>query len=184
MRVWLILLPVVIAAGQPSFRADRVLPSGAARQTPLAPGMLVSIYGEHLGPATQCIANADTQRTETPNATRPVQIFAERLIYPTDLCGVQVFLAGMPVGLLYVSEKQINFKVPQDAPLTGNAELKVLYQQQAGTAGVRLGLETTSLSVDGEARVGGPLWIHIETPFGWSSIVQYPPSARPNDFGC
>jgi hypothetical protein len=86
--------------------------------------------------------------------------------------------------LLYVSEKQINFKVPQDAPLTGNAELKVLYEQQAGTASLRLGLETTTLSVEGEARVGAPLWIRIDTPFGWGSMVQYPPSARPNDFGC
>jgi hypothetical protein len=185
MRLWLGLLPFAIACAQPpSFRADRVLPSGAARQAPLAPGMLVSIYGEHLGPATQCIANADTRRTETPNPARPVQSFAERLIYPTDLCGVQVFLAGIPAGLLYISEKQINFKVPQDAPFTGDAELKVLYQQQAGTASVRLGLETTTLSVEGEARVAAPLWIHIEAPFGWSSLVQYPVGARPNDFGC
>src|SRR5262249_39599441 len=141
MRLWLLLLPAVVASGQPSFRADRVLPSGAARPAPLAPGMLVSIYGEHLGPASQCIANADTRRTETPNPARPTQSFAERLIYPTELCGVQVFLADKPAGLLYVSEKQINFKVPQDVPLTGNAELKVLYQQQAGTASLRLGLE-------------------------------------------
>uniref|UniRef100_Q01Q32 Uncharacterized protein n=1 Tax=Solibacter usitatus (strain Ellin6076) TaxID=234267 RepID=Q01Q32_SOLUE len=161
----MLLLPALIASGQPSFRADRVLPSGSARQAPLAPGMLVSIYGDHLGPTTQCSAT-------------------DRPIYPTELCGVQVFLAGKPAGLLYVSENQINFKVPQDVPLTGDSELKVLHQQQTGTAQVRVGLESTSLSVEGEARVGAPVWIHIATPFGWNSVVQYPVSARPNDFGC
>jgi hypothetical protein len=185
MRFWLGLLPLAVALGQaPSFRADRVLPSGSAKQVPLAPGMLVSIYGEHLGPDPSCTANADTRRTETPNPARPMQNFAERLIYPTELCGVQVSLAGLAAGLLYVSAQQINFKVPQDSPLTGEAELKVVYHERAATAKLRVGLETTSLSVEGEARVGAPIWIQIEAPFGWGSMVQYPVRIRPDDFGC
>ena len=185
MRTWLGLLPVALAFGQaPYFRADRVLPSGSSRQVPLAPGMLVSIYGEHLGPTPSCTANADTHRTETPNPARPRQSFVERLIYPTELCGVQVSVAGLPAGLLYVSETQINFKVPQDSPLEGDTELKVVYQNLSSVAKLRAGLESTSLSVEGEARVGGPLWIHIEVPFGWSTIVQYPVGIRPGDFGC
>jgi hypothetical protein len=185
MRLWLGLLPVVVAFGQaPAFRADRVLPSGSAKPVPLAPGMLVSIYGENLGPGAPCEANADTHRTEPPNPARPIQNFAERLIYPTELCGVQVTLAGLPAGLLYVSGPQINFKVPQEATLSGEAELKVLYGGRAGTAKLRVGLEATSLTVEGEARVGAPLWIHIDPPYGWGALVQYPVRIQPDDFGC
>ncbi len=185
MRIWLGLLPLAIAMGQaPAFRADRVLPSGGDRPVPLSPGMLISIYGEHLGPSPACIANADTHRTETPNPARPLQNFAERLIYPQELCGVQVSLAGFPAGLLYVSAKQINFKVPQETPVDGEAELKVVYQGLSGAQNLRVGLESTLLTVEGEARVGAPLWIHVEMPFGWGAMVQYPVRIPPANFGC
>ncbi|MCU1232247.1 MAG: hypothetical protein JWP63_214 [Candidatus Solibacter sp.] len=184
MRFWLGLLPVAIAFGQaPSFRADRVLPSGSARQVKFAPGMLVSIYGENLGPDPSCTGNADTRRTETPNPARPVQNFVERLSYPTELCGVRVTLGGVSAGLLYVSRQQINFKVPQEAPLSGEAELEVVYQERSSAVNVGVGLETTSLSVEGEARVGGPVWIHVQLPYG-SGEVRYPAHLQPDDFGC
>ena len=185
MRIWLGLVPLVAALAQaPSFRADRVLPSGSDQPVPLAPGMLISIYGERLGPASACVANADTHRTETPNAARPVQSFAETLIFPLELCGVRVSVAGLPAGLLYVSEKQINFKVPQDSPLSGMTELKVEYQGLSSAVTLPAGLETTSLSVEGEARVGGPVWIRVKVPFGYGGLVQYPVRTQPGDFGC
>ncbi len=105
-------------------------------------------------------------------------------MYPTELCGVQVTLAGLPAGLLYVSGPQINFKVPQEAPLSGEAELKVVYGGRAGTAKMRVGLEATSVTVEGEARVGAPIWSHIDAPYGWGTVVQYPVRIQPDDFGC
>jgi hypothetical protein len=185
MRIWAALLPVALALAQgPDFRADRVLPSGGDHPVPLAPGMLMSIYGERLGPATSCTANADPHRMETPNPARPDQSFAERLIFPAELCGVQVFVAGLPAGLLYVSETQINFKVPQPVSVAGTAELRVVYQNLSASVTLPAGLETTSLRVDGEARVDGPVWIRIGLPYGFGGIVQYPVRVQPGDFGC
>src|SRR4051794_28262638 len=103
MRFWWGLLPVAAALGQaPEFRAERVLPSGSARHVKLTSGMLVSIYGENLGPESQCAANTE----------------------PLELCGVRVTLGGAPAALLYVSRQQINFKVPRDVPSSDEAELK------------------------------------------------------------
>src|ERR1700719_3088960 len=90
------VIPILAVVGQaqtgaPTFTADRVLPSGSARAVPLAPGMLVSIYGSNLGPVGGCVGQADTRRREAPNPLRPYQSFAETLIYPAELCGVQVF---------------------------------------------------------------------------------------------
>ena len=52
--------------------------------------MLVSIYGEHLGPDAACTGNADPRRREPPSPARPWQSYAETLIFPTELCGVDV----------------------------------------------------------------------------------------------
>jgi hypothetical protein len=143
--------------------------------------MLISIYGNNLGPEHGCVGQADTRRTETPNPARPWQ---NTLIYPAELCGVQVFLGDLAAGLLYVQDKQINFKVPLDAATDGAAELRVVYQGQTNSlVRVPLGLETATLSVDGSARVGGPVWIKIDMPYGWNDI-QYPLGFVPLDFGC
>jgi hypothetical protein len=61
----ILILSVGIAqaqSGMPTFRADRVLPSGGDRPMPLVPGMLVSIYDTHLGPGEGCIGQADTEK--------------------------------------------------------------------------------------------------------------------------
>lgn len=146
--------------------------------------MLISIYGRDLGPRQGCEGQADTRRKETPNPRRPQQSFAETLIYPQELCGVRVLVGDKPAGLLYVQEKQINFKVPQDIPLEGTAQLKVTYQGRSNSpARVSLGLEIATLSVEGIARVDGPVWIRIDLPYGWG-FVQYPVGIHPADFGC
>jgi uncharacterized protein (TIGR03437 family) len=144
-------------AQPPDFTADRVLPSGGARTTQLAPGMFISIYGERLGPATPCTGNADTRARETPSATRPNQSFAETLIFPSELCGVQVFLAGRAAGIQYASATQINFKVPQESPVHGEADLNVTYLGQSHAVKLRVGLETAALSLDPPAHAGGPV---------------------------
>src|SRR5882762_7368136 len=137
----LVLCPAIVASlclGQPdtlrvppSFEPGRVLPSGGDRSIPLAPGLLISIYGDHLGPAAACEGPADTQRRETPSPLRPRQMFADTLIYPKELCETQVLVGGVPAGLLYVQERQINFKVPQETPVKGTAEVRVIYKGQS-----------------------------------------------------
>lgn len=173
-------------SGVPAFRADRVLPSGGDRPAQLAPGMLVSIYGTDLGPQTGYAGQADPKNRETPNPLRPDRNFVDTLIYPKELCGVQVFLGERPVGLLYVQQVQINFKVPQDESLEGTASLRVVYQgRSSATAEMRLGLELATLSLEQPAHVGGPVWLHIQMPpYPRYGDVQYPVGIAPSDFGC
>ena len=55
--------------GVPTFRADRVLPSGGDRPVQLVPGMLVSIYGTDLGPRKGCIGQADPKKRDAQSST-------------------------------------------------------------------------------------------------------------------
>jgi hypothetical protein len=96
-RMAVLILSAGIAQAQhavPTFLPDRVLPSGGDRPVHLLPGMLVSIYGTDLGPREGCIGQADTKSREAPSPLRPDQAFIERLIYPKELCGVQVMFGG------------------------------------------------------------------------------------------
>jgi hypothetical protein len=152
----------------------------------LASGMLVSIYGADLGPQASCVGEAGTTKRETPSPPRQDQSSVETLIYPKELCGVQVLLGAMPAGLLYVQASQINFKVPQEAAMAGSAPLRVVYQGRSSAAvEMRLGIEPATLSLDQPAHVGGPVWIHIQPssspPYG---DLQYPVGINPADFGC
>lgn len=183
--VLLVLSAAVLAQSRaPSFTADRVLPSGRDRATPLSPGLFVSIYGEALGPLRGCLGKADPQRREAFHPRRPPLSFAETLIYPKELCGVEVLVGGQSAGLLYVQDQQINFKVPLDAPLEGMAELKVVYQGSSSPpVHLPLGPEAATLLIEGTGRVGGPVWIKIEGLPAWAS-VQYPVTIHPGGFGC
>lgn len=179
----LILMGVAVAFGQgnaPSVRPERVLPSNSARITPLAPGMLVSIYGEDLGPERGCQGQADPHRLE-PGAG---ETLVSHLIYPTELCGVQVLVGDKPAGLLYVQAAQINFKVPLDVPLPGTAALRVVFQNRSSARVLMsVAIEQPKISVAGVARVGAPIWVQVEMPYGWAEVV-YPVSSAPADFGC
>jgi hypothetical protein len=169
MNRWIhgLIALAAIASGQPaapSFTADRVLPWDSARSIPLAPGLMFSIYGQGLGPEQGCEQHVG--------------------FYPAELCGVQVFIGEKSAGLSYVQAKQINFVVPQDVPLEGEAQVRVVFQNRSSAAvNMRLGRELPKLSVEGVARVGAPLWIDVDMPYGWGAVV-YPVSSFPNDFGC
>jgi len=182
-----LILLATIARGQapvPTFTSDRVLPFDSARQTPLAPGMLITLFGQDLGPERGCEGQADTRRTETPNPGLTRERFINTLIYPAEVCDVQVFVGDKPAGLLYVQAKQINFKVPQDVPLEGAALIRVVFQNRSSVPiRVPLGLELPKLSVEGAARVGSPVWIDVAMPYGWEDVL-YPVSSFPTDFGC
>jgi len=70
----------------------RVLPAaGAIQMLNVAPGMFVAIYGTGLAAGTT---------------------IADPLPYPTTLGGVQVMVAGTPIGLHFVSPSQINAVLP------------------------------------------------------------------------
>ena len=58
-------------------------------------GEVISIYGPHIGPSTPVAFTPDSQG-----------------LAPTSLGGVQVSMSGEPLGLLYVSDSQINAIAP------------------------------------------------------------------------
>src|ERR1700733_11486985 len=95
------------APGAPSFEADRVLYFD--HPIPLAPGVILSIFGSNLGPSIGCQGDHDAKG-----------------IYQSELCDTQVFVGGVPLGLLWVQAKQINFQVPEATPVQGTADLTVV----------------------------------------------------------
>ena len=182
----IMLIPSIQGQPQPpSFSAKRVLPSHSAIEAPLSPGMLFSIYGQDLGPEQGCEGRAAPASRETPDPRRaPQTILVDTTVFPRQLCAVQVFVGTEPAGLLYVQEKQINFKVPQNLPLQGTVGLKVVFRGRS-SSGVQLevGADRPKLSLEGVARVGGPVWIRVELPYGLGAVA-YPGGQPPLDFGC
>src|ERR1035438_4676964 len=49
---------------------------------------------------------------------------------------------------------------------------------------VRAGLETVTLSVQGTARLDGPIWIQLDLPVMWRNSVQYPARVQPDSLAC
>jgi hypothetical protein len=169
----------------PSFEARQVL--GGARQVPLAPGQIRSVYGKNLGPAAACFGEADPQRRESPNPLRPKQTDLETRIYPMMLCETQVFLGGVPAGLLYVQAGQINFKVPQEIPTQGTVEMRVAYRGRSSAAvTLPVGIPTTTISLESPTRVGMPVWLKVTLPYDdqEGNAIQYPFLIWPAAFGC
>ncbi|MBM3775793.1 MAG: hypothetical protein FJW37_11620, partial [Acidobacteria bacterium] len=78
----------------------------------IAPGGLATIRGTNLAPDGTGIA---------------------RLPWPSALNGVQVLLNGRAAPLLYVSESQINFLLPEDTPV-GQAEIVVAHSAGRSTS--------------------------------------------------
>jgi len=60
---------------------------------------------------------------------------ARTLPLPTQLDGTTVYVNGVPAGLLYVSEKQVNYVIPQHTPL-GQAEVVVVAKDGTVSRGV------------------------------------------------
>ncbi len=116
----------------PAYSIVSLIPAGKAQAEPLAPGKIMSLYGQHLGPETGCVGYYDPHRAETPNPARPKQSEAEKRIYTTQLCKTEVTVGGIRAGLLFVQNRQINFKVPQQASTSGTASLQVTYDGKFG----------------------------------------------------
>jgi hypothetical protein len=173
-------------SGVPTFRADRIVPSNGGNPGWLVPGMYVTIYGSDLSPQPGCAAKADPRNLETPNPLRPKQPPVEMQIFPKEPCGVQVLIGDLPAGLLYVADKQINFKVPQEIAMQGTAALRVVSQgKSSAPVEMHLGFEPPTLSLEQPAHAGGPVWVQLQLPsFPNYGDVRYPFSIDPSDFGC
>jgi len=163
------LLSVVFAASLgaqsdlPAFTRESVLPVWGKRPQSLMPGDLIAIYGRHLAPAGGC-----TQ--PLPPSGGP---------YPTELCGAQVTVNGIPAGLLAVLENQINLKIPADAPASGEAPIVITVRGiRSAPVLVPFGKPKVMLSLDGPVYVHMPVWIALD-PYD----ARYPNSLLPENFG-
>jgi len=145
-------------ADAPSFTRESVLPAWGKHAQSLMPGDLVAIYGQHLAPVSGC----------TP---------------PPELCDTQVTVNGIPAALLAVMEKQINLKIPADAPTAGEAAIVVTVRGiSSAPVMVPFGKPKVILSPAGPAYVHMPVWIAPDRPFPYYDTA-YPYSLLPENFG-
>ncbi|MEO8099023.1 MAG: hypothetical protein ABI811_15075 [Acidobacteriota bacterium] len=172
-------LAVGQALAKPVVASGSITPSN-----PLLPGRMVTIYGGELGPAATCVGVADPAKLETASPLRPVQTRLEILVYPVTLCGVRVLIDDTPAGLLYVSEGQINFKVPQTTPMDGTAELRVEYRGELSEPlQVQLGAGRPEITLDSPAYTELPIWLRLKLPFGLGDF-EYPTYVHPAATWC
>ena len=148
----------------PQFTPEGVV--GQARAGRLVPGALMTIYGRYLGPhPSDCSASAES-------------------LEAGYACETQVLIGDRPAQLLFVSEAQINFKVPLDSPPSDGAELRVVYRGQSSMPlTMRVGPEQTTISVDQPAHAGMPVWLQVELPSKYGTI-HYPYILGLAGFGC
>src|SRR5271166_4703843 len=150
----------------PFFTRESVLPVWGKHAQSLMPNDLVAIYGRHLAPADGC------SHPPPPNGG----------IYPTEMCGTEVTVGGIPAGLLAVLENQINLQVPAGAPTSGEAAIVVTVRGVSSRpVTVPFGKPKVILSVAGPAYVHMPVWIALERPHPYD--VSYPYSLTPGNFG-
>jgi uncharacterized protein (TIGR03437 family) len=90
-----------VGVGGAPASASAAVVNAASNVPLLAPGTLATVYGINLAAGTSAAAP---------------------LPWPETLAGVQVLLSGRPAPLLYVSDGQVNFLVPEGLPV-GLAEL-------------------------------------------------------------
>jgi uncharacterized protein (TIGR03437 family) len=98
LRTWfsLIALCGMACAASPSYSAAGIVNTGDYTPGPFAPNSILTLFGKDLAMAEHAVTKDDIVNNTLP----------------TRLESTQVFLDGMPVPLLYVSETQINFLVP------------------------------------------------------------------------
>jgi hypothetical protein len=161
----LCLQALVWAADPPPRFTQEGVVGGGARARTLVPGAVMSIYGQYLGPRpSDCAASGNSIRA--------------------GVCDTRVLIGDKPAELLFVSEGQINFKVPLDTPSSEGAELRVVYRGQSSMPLImKVGPEKTTASVDQPAYADMPIWLRVELPFQYGTI-RYPYLFGLAGFGC
>ena len=108
-------------------------------------------------------------------ADNPFRIRERIVIYPTQLCGVEVMVGDTRAGLTWVQADQINFQVPKEVPFGGSADLRVIYAGAASDpAPLRFGIDRMSITQDEPAYAGMPVWVHVHTAADLQRPVQFP----------
>jgi hypothetical protein len=158
--------PAWSAEPPPEFTLEGVGGAGAI----LTPGGIVTIYGQHLGAAGQCM---------------PPPRIGSAPAYPVEICATQVYVGNEPAGLLYVSEKQINFQVPKDGPENGSADLRVVHNGQWSKPLTMLaGFPKMTIGLDQPAYTDMPVWLKVEFRSELWGGIRYPSLLGPAGFGC
>jgi len=156
------LVLVLCAAAQappPTINPNGIVRGDTGGQGLLPPGIVFSIYGHGFGPSAGCKGAA------------------------LELCGVQVLLDGEPIDVQYAQEVQINVRMPDGTPSHPVSRLVVISGgQRSDPVEVRRFPDTATISLDGVARIDGPVWIHVE--LSPTVGVSYPSMASPWDFAC
>ena len=149
----------------PVFTRESVTPPWGKHREPLMPNEVTAMYGFNLAPAGGCAYPSPTNG-----------------IYPTEVCGVRLTVAGVPAQLLAVLERQINFKVPAEAPTSGEAAIVVTVRGVSSQpVMVPFGKRKTTLSVAGPAYVHMPVWIDVDRARPYD--ISYPYTLDPRNFG-
>jgi hypothetical protein len=168
MRVWIALTLMAVSAlaqsGVPTIAREGLTQRPDGRAVLLSPGLVMTFYGENLGPEPTCF-------DEIPRSGP----------YPLEACGVRVLVDGRPAGLLYVGPKQTNFKIPDDAPQDGQAPIQVCIRDTCSDPVVfQFSVRKAFVRLHGHAYVHMPVWIEVNQPWG---DIEYPYSIFPLDFG-
>jgi hypothetical protein len=151
--------------GVPRFTREGLNHRADGRPVLLAPGMISTLYGDDLGPGSPC------GQPIPPNGP-----------YPLEACGVRVLVDGRASGLLFASPRQINFKIPLEAPEDGAAPIQVCVREVCSDPVVfRFSLRKAFIHVLGHAYVHMPVWIDVDQPM--TSGIFYPYGVFPLDFG-
>jgi uncharacterized protein (TIGR03437 family) len=114
-------------------------------ETGMAPGEIVTIWGQGLGPAAGANLQLDSNGLLT-----------------TSLGGTQVFFNGNPAPLTYSANGQVNAIVPYEVAQTQTASVVVVYQgnpsapSQIAISAVKPGIFTSSNSGSGQGAILNP----------------------------
>ncbi|MCC6537488.1 MAG: hypothetical protein IT162_08070 [Bryobacterales bacterium] len=99
---------VTQAGASPSFTAAGVLHAASFTSGPLAPGLIVTIFGASLGPPDLAVATLTAAGA-----------------FPTEIAGTRVLFDGVAAPLLYVSAGQLSAVVPFAARVSTRIEVEV-----------------------------------------------------------
>lgn len=150
----------------PEFTLEGVGGAGAI----LIPGGIVTLYGQHLGAAGQCL---------------PPPRIGGSPAYPAEICGTQVYVGNEPAGLLYVSEKQINFQVPKNGQGSGTTDLRVVHDGQwSKPLAMQAGFPKMTIRLDRSAYTDMPVWLKVEFRSELWGGIRYPSLLGAAGFGC